>query len=198
MDKLNFKEYLRALRGLQKYFVEQWNGLKRQQVWNRYGVEISPQAIIRTTHDSVLKIGSGSIIGPYSILDLLDDPLDEGHNHSEIIIGKRVAINEFNNIRAGGGEIYIGDGSLISQHVTIVGTNHSISISFPIRDQPWDMTKRTVTIGEDVWVGAQSVILPGVCIGHGAVIAAGAVVSGTIPEYAIAAGIPARVIRYRQ
>jgi acetyltransferase-like isoleucine patch superfamily enzyme len=57
-------------------------------------------------------------------------------------------------------------------------------------------TKR-VTIGHDVWLGANSVVLSGVGIGDGAVIAAGAVVSRDVAPFAVVAGVPARVIRYR-
>lgn len=56
---------------------------------------------------------------------------------------------------------------------------------------------RTVTIGNDVWIGANVVILPGVRIGDGAVLAAGAVVTKDVPAYAIVGGVPAKVIRYR-
>jgi len=54
-----------------------------------------------------------------------------------------------------------------------------------------------VEIGSDVWIGTGALILSGVSIGHGAVIAARAVVSRNVPPYAIAAGVPARVVRYR-
>lgn len=54
-----------------------------------------------------------------------------------------------------------------------------------------------VTIGNDVWIGHGSIILPGVSIGSGAAIGAGAVVSRNIPDFAIAVGVPARVIKYR-
>jgi phosphonate metabolism protein (transferase hexapeptide repeat family) len=54
-----------------------------------------------------------------------------------------------------------------------------------------------VTIGDDVWIGHAAIILPGVRIGTGAAIGAGAVVSKDIPDFAVAAGVPARVIRYR-
>lgn len=57
--------------------------------------------------------------------------------------------------------------------------------------------KRAVTIGNDVWIGANAIILPGVGIGDGAVIGAGAVVSADVPPYAVVAGVPARVLRYR-
>lgn len=54
-----------------------------------------------------------------------------------------------------------------------------------------------VIIGNDVWIGANVVILPGVTIGNGAIIAAGAVVSKDVPDYAIVGGVPAKVIKYR-
>ena len=54
-----------------------------------------------------------------------------------------------------------------------------------------------VIIGNDVWIGANVVILPGVTIGNGVIIAAGAVVSKDVPDYAIVGGVPAKVIKYR-
>lgn len=54
-----------------------------------------------------------------------------------------------------------------------------------------------VGIGHDVWIGANVTILPGVEVGHGSVLAAGAVVTRDVPPYAIVAGVPAKVIRYR-
>jgi len=54
-----------------------------------------------------------------------------------------------------------------------------------------------LTIGDDVWIGANAVVLPGVVVGTGAVIAAGAVVTADVPPYAVAAGVPARVVGER-
>lgn len=59
------------------------------------------------------------------------------------------------------------------------------------------ISKGDINIEDDVWLGYDSKILSGVTVGQGAVIAAGAVVSGDIPPYAVAAGVPARVIKYR-
>ena len=55
----------------------------------------------------------------------------------------------------------------------------------------------STVIGDDVWMGARSVIIAGTRIGRGAIVAAGAVVTKDVPEYAICAGVPAKVIRYR-
>ncbi|WP_080056016.1 CatB-related O-acetyltransferase [Spirosoma aerolatum] len=57
--------------------------------------------------------------------------------------------------------------------------------------------KPTVQIGSDVWIGARAIILGGVKIGHGAIIAAGAVVTKDVPAYSIVGGVPGKVIRYR-
>lgn len=80
----------------------------------------------------------------------------------------------------------------------MIASNHSIERSQNISAQPWDEQRIGITLGDDVWIGANSVILPGVTIGRGAVIGAGAVVTKDIPEYAIAVGNPARVIKYRE
>jgi virginiamycin A acetyltransferase len=58
-------------------------------------------------------------------------------------------------------------------------------------------TKEPCTIGSDVWIGTQAVVLRGVHVGHGAVIAANAVVTKNVPPYAIVGGVPARLIRFR-
>ena len=56
---------------------------------------------------------------------------------------------------------------------------------------------RFAIIGNDVWIGARVIVLPGVTIGNHVIIGAGAVVTKDIPDYAIAGGVPAKVIRYR-
>jgi acetyltransferase-like isoleucine patch superfamily enzyme len=60
-----------------------------------------------------------------------------------------------------------------------------------------DLTEKECKIGNDVWIGAKSIILRGVAVGDGAVIGAGSVVTKDIPPFAIAVGVPARVIKYR-
>lgn len=110
-------------------------------------------------------------------------------------VGDRSYIGEFNNIRCAGASIVIGRDCLISQHVTIVGTNHGIAAGRPIVDQPWDGDG--VVVGDDVWVGAGAVLLPGARLGDGVVVAANAVVRGVVEPGAIVGGLPARVIGRR-
>ena len=146
---------------------------------------------------ATLEIGAGSVIGAYSILDLQNDPLDKVPVTSVIKIGQHTAINEFNNIRASGGEISIGNDCLISEYVSIIATNYSTSRNSLMREQLTDDRKTSVQIGDDVWIGTHAVILPGAIIGTGSVIGAGAIVTSQIPEYAIAVGVPAKVMRFR-
>jgi acetyltransferase-like isoleucine patch superfamily enzyme len=75
--------------------------------------------------------------------------------------------------------------------------DHSFARGIPYSKQPLK-TKGPIIIEDEVWIGARSVVLSGVCIGKGAVIAAGSVVTKDIPAEAIAAGSPARVLRFRE
>ena len=92
--------------------------------------------------------------------------------------------------------ITIGDFTLIGEFVSIRDANHGLARGEPMRYQPH--TSAPIHIGRDVWIGRGSCILPGVTIGEGAVIGANSVVTGDIPDYGIAAGVPARVIRMRE
>ena len=90
----------------------------------------------------------------------------------------------------------IGNDVLMASGVRIVASSHTFDrLDVPIRCQP--QSGKGIVIGNDVWIGFNVVILDGVHIGHGAVIGAGAVVTRDIPDYAIAAGVPARVLRSR-
>lgn len=132
-----------------------------------------------------------AIKGP-TVIAVTDGP---GAAAAALQVGPRTYIGEFNNIRCAGAPIRIGRDCLISQHVTIVGTNHGIAPGAPIVDQPWE--GEGVVVGDDVWVGAGAVLLPGARVGDGAVIAANAVVRGQVAAGAVVGGVPARVIGQR-
>ena len=116
---------------------------------------------------------------------------------SHITLGEHVAINEYNNLRAGGGNIHIGSHCQIAQFCTLVASNHAVDTDQYIIDAPWDTSKSSIDIEDDVWIGANCVILPGVTIGRGAIIGAGAVVTKSVPPYSIYVGNPARLLRMR-
>lgn len=159
---------------------------------------IHKKAIIRVNNLKNLKLGKNNSIGAFSIIIVANDlSTPNSFKDSSLSIGSNTYIGEGNNIRAAGGTISIGNDCLISQHVTIVASNHGIEKKILIRKQAWSTTNNFVTINDDVWIGAGSIILPGVIVGKGAIIAAGSVVTKSIPEYAIVAGNPAKVLKYR-
>jgi len=106
-------------------------------------------------------------------------------------IGKNSVINQWCRLDNRGGVI-IGDNVSISQEVLILtGDHHVDSAEFGGGNKP-------VNIEDYVWIGTRATILPGVTIGKGAVIAAGAVVSRDVDPYSVMAGVPARLIKYRR
>lgn len=135
-------------------------------------------------------------MGDYTLLAAKNENRDI--QDSRLYIGANTFIGEFNNIRATGGTIKIGSHCNISQHCSLIATNHKTAKDINISDQQWDQKKKGIEIGNDVWTGANSVILPGVHIGDGAVIGAGSIVTKDIPKNAIAVGNPAKVIKFRQ
>lgn len=96
------------------------------------------------------------------------------------------------------GHVTIGDNVMIGPQCWIYTQNHETSrTDIPMRLQG-PQKERPVVIGDDVWIGGRVTILPGVKIGGGSIIGAGAVVSKDIPEYAVAVGNPAQVVKYRK
>lgn len=96
----------------------------------------------------------------------------------------------------GNGGVEIGRNALLSPGVQVLSGNHIFDDpNTPIRLQGTAYGK--VTIGEDCWLGTNVVVLPGVTIGRGAVVGAGAVVTKDVPELAVAIGIPAKVVGHR-
>lgn len=95
-------------------------------------------------------------------------------------------------------KIVIGRGSIIAPRCKLITSNHNYD-SDDLRAIPFDNRNivRDIIIEEGVWVGDSVIILPGITIGKGAVIGSGSVITKNIPEYAIAVGNPAKIIKYR-
>lgn len=127
----------------------------------------------------------------------------------DAILGASVTIGAHSGINRGftakgRGPISIGRFCAIGQNVTLISGEHPtgrLATQFGLyRKLGWDHTEiRTdgLRIGSDVWIGDGAIVLSEVKIGDGAVIAAGAVVTHDVPEFAIVAGTPARVLRFR-
>lgn len=127
-------------------------------------------------------------------------------------LGKRSVIESFCCINNAVGDIVIGDYTRIGIHNTIIGPvtigshvnlaqgitvtalNHHFKDT-TLRIDEQGISTKAVTIGDDVWIGANAVILPGVTIGRHAVVAAGAVVTKDVPDNCLVGGIPARILK---
>ncbi len=104
-------------------------------------------------------------------------------------LGERVFVNSGCKFQDQGG-IVIGDDVLIGHNVVIATLNHALD-----PEHRGDIEPRPVHIGDKVWIGANATLLPGVTIGEGAVVAAGAVVTKDVAPRTVVGGVPARVIR---
>jgi len=167
-----------------------WQYAKAGIYFTLYGlVKYFPPPVGNWLRGIVLKIFARSVQS-YRIMDGVTVWFPEG-----VSIGRHVSLNENVNINGFGG-VSIGDWCRIAHHVSIVSEDHG----FERRDMPIAHQKKipaAVVLEEDVWVGCGTRILKGVTIGKGAVIGANSVVTTDIPAYAVAVGVPARVIKYR-
>ena len=139
-----------------------------------------------------LDIGGGFSSGPGLIIDVI------GKN-ARIEIGKNVMANH--NLHIGAiDSVVIGDRVLIASGVYITDHHHG-SYSGDHQSSPLDppierpLVSSRVIIGDDVWIGERVSILPGVSVGKGVIIGAGAIVTKDLPDYVIAVGVPAEVIK---
>lgn len=121
--------------------------------------------------------------------------IERGAYFSEnVSIGNHSAIGE-NALLSG--TIILGDRVMMGPNVTMYSRNHEYNrLDIPIMNQGFQ-EDRPIVIGNDVWLCAHSIILPGVHIGNGAIIGAGSVVTKDVPDYAIVGGNPAKIIKYR-
>ncbi len=124
------------------------------------------------------------------------------YSFDTIIVGDNVNLGSRPTLVATRSRIQIGNHVMFGPEVIIRGGNHRFDFVGRFIDTVTESEKRPdddrgVVIEDDVWIGTRAIILHGVTIGRGAVIAAGAVVTHDVPPYAIVGGIPARVMRFR-
>ena len=111
-----------------------------------------------------------------------------------IIIGDNSGIGINCQVR---GPLEIGSDVMMGPEVLILTQNHQYDrIDIPMRMQGFK--KQSVKIGNDCWIGQRAIILPGVSLGNGVIVAAGAVVTKSFPDYCIIGGVPAKIIKRRK
>lgn len=106
-----------------------------------------------------------------------------------IRIGKNVFVNACCCFQDQGG-ITLGDGALIGHRVTLATLNHGETAA-----NRGDLTPAPIAVGRNAWLGANVTVVPGVSIGEGAIVAAGAVVTRDVPPMTVVGGVPARKLR---
>lgn len=158
-------------------------------------VYISKSANIVTDKYAVINFGKSISIGRG--VDIIVTTEMAKVKIAKLSIGDGTTINDHSNIRASGGEIIIGKKCMIAQNVSIIATNHDINTDKFMMDEFWVQNNAPIRIGNDVWIGCGAVILPGVSIGNGAVIGAGSVVTNSIADNEVFAGVPAKRIKVR-
>lgn len=150
------------------------------------------------------KKGSGSKIDRRTRMDVLP--------FNNFYLGKNSTIEAFSTINNGVGDVEIGDNTLIgisnviigptqignnvmlAQNIVVSGLNHGYEdINIPPKEQK--VTTKQIKISDNVWIGANCVITAGVTIGVHSVIGAGSIVTKDIPDYVVAAGNPAKILK---
>lgn len=153
----------------------------------RLGERVVFEAHVLVFHPENIEIGDDVYVGHQTIL--------KGYHKNRMVIGAGSWIGQQCFFHSAGG-LTIGRRVGIGPGVRILTSSHSLeSDARVILDAPLEF--RPVTIEDGADIGVSAVILPGVTIGAGAQIGAGAVVSQDIPPFAVAAGVPARVVRQR-
>lgn len=114
---------------------------------------------------------------------------------AKIYIGENCTVGDYSYIYASG-LIEIGDNCLIAPFAYLVDSDHQTNADSLVREQP--LVVKSIKIGNDVWLGARVIVLGGVEIADGAVVAAGSVVRDNIGAFEIWAGVPARKVGERK
>jgi acetyltransferase-like isoleucine patch superfamily enzyme len=160
-------------------------------------VHIDPSASISALCDieasvrgTRIQIGAGTVVDSFV-------KIKPAGGSGDVTIGARTYINSGCVLYSGHG-ISIGEDVLIAANCTLAATNHAFdALDRPIREQGFQPSRGGIVIENDVWIGANCVLLDGAYIETGCVIAAGSVVRSRLKAFGIYAGVPARRVRTR-
>jgi len=187
------------------------NKLKNNPKWKKFidwvimnQVETRPRWFVRLLAPIYQHRGKHSVIHrsarmdtpPYRKFSLGDYSVIESFaciNNAvgDVLIGDHTRIGLHNTII---GPVKIGNHVNLAQGITVTALNHNFDDTEKRIDEQ-GVSTNPVTIEDDVWIGANAVILPGVTIGNHCVVAAGAVVTKDVPPHSLVAGVPAKVIK---
>ena len=148
------------------------------------GAFVAPEARLFGEPGRGIEIGSGCAIAADVFM------------HGPITLGQRVGVNPRVSMDGGAKGIVIGDDTRIASGATLYAFDHGIAPDRLVHRQP--VRSCGIIVGSDVWIGANAGITDGVRIGDHAVVGMGAVVTRDVPDWAIVAGVPAKIIGDRR
>lgn len=153
---------------------------------------VSPLADIEdSVRGSRIEIRKGAVIDAFV-------KIKPAGGSGDVVIGEDSVVNAGCVIYTGNG-VRIGKGVAIAANCTFAPVNHEFSRrDVPIRAQGFRPSKGGIEIGDDVWIGANCVLLDGAVVGAGCVIAAGSIVRGVLEAFKIYGGTPLKVLGERQ
>lgn len=154
------------------------------QWWQREAAFLHAHSLERAIQNG-MKVGRNPRVEPGVIF----------MGQDQITIGDDFTCSFGATFRAVAAPIKIGNQVNVGPLACVIGANHGLDRDRPINDQPHQSLE--ITIADDVWLGAGAIVLPGVHLGRGAVIAAGSVVTADVPPLAVMAGVPAQKIKER-
>ena len=173
------------------FFFRVLNSLKRRLstfVWSLRLKSIGENTVIDSNvkiyNPQNISIGSSCVINAGVILQSCEE--------GEIVIGDNLSLNTNVQIGSSSGKIHIGNNVLIGPNVVLRAADHGISRYYAIQRQPH--IGGVITVEDDVWIGANAVILRNVKLGRGCVVAAGSVVTKDVEPYSIVGGVSAKKI----
>jgi virginiamycin A acetyltransferase len=160
-------------------------------------LEISPDAVISqdarifpSSRGTRIVIGANTQIFEFVVIRAVG-------GEGDIVIGEYCYVNSHCILYSGNG-IHMGNNVLVAPGTAIMPVNHSTSHrELPIRSQGFAPSRGGVFIEDDVWIGANCVLLDGAYVERGAVVAAGSVVKGRVSAYSVWAGSPAKYVKMR-
>jgi acetyltransferase-like isoleucine patch superfamily enzyme len=169
-------------------------GQRRAQAFGHFGAGTAICFPVAALYgERYIRIGANTVVGPYCTLSAGVMPGHVPDNDPVISIGERCVIGKGSGV-VGHRSIEIGDDVWTGHHVYVTDANHGYEdVTLPPGKQ--FAAPRPVVIASGAWIGHGTVVLPGSIIGRNVVIGAGSVVTGAIPDFSVAVGNPARVVR---
>jgi len=170
-----------------KNYCSHGDGFFKEEDFKYLGRNVIFEKDVKIFHPRNISLEENIYIGHNTIL--------KGYYKNEMIIRKNTWIGQYCFFHSAGG-LEIGEAVGIGPYVKIITSAHSDdNIKLPILFHPLNFKKVIIENGCDIGIGA--IILPGVTIGEGTIIGAGSVVVKSIPDFCVAAGVPAKIIRKR-